>query len=175
MALTGREDGPPTPIGTFAIDYLAAMQFAQGMMLALAAREKTGRGQVVDACLLNAAVALHLQEGTTYLNTGREFPRAPRSVAHIHNTALYAQYTCGDGRSLVIIAEFYISEPWRRVCRALGLSQGVIDDVRFHSVDGLLANIGESYDILAAGFVALSRDEAMRRLEAEGVLVAPVK
>jgi crotonobetainyl-CoA:carnitine CoA-transferase CaiB-like acyl-CoA transferase len=174
MALTGSAEGPPTPVGTFAIDYIAAMHFAQGMMLALAAREKTGRGQMVDSCLLNSAVALHLQEGTTYLNTGRAYPRPPKGVAHIHNTALYAQYVCRDGKSLVLVGEFYITEPWRRVCRAVGLPDKVAADPRFQTIDGLLDEIDLTYDVLAAAFAKLERDDAIKRLEAEDVLAAPV-
>ena len=174
MALTGPAEGSPTPIGTFAIDYVAAMHFAQGMMLALAARERTGRGQVVDSCLLNSAVALHLQEGTTYLNTGRLFPRASHGIAHIHNTALYARYDCADDRSLALIAEFYIDEPWRKMCRALDLGDEVAGDPRFQTVDGLLEHIDASYRILADAFAKIERDEAIRRLEEQDVLAAPV-
>lgn len=174
MALTGSAAGPPTPIGTFAVDYLAAMHFAQGMMLALAAREVTGRGQVVDSCLLNSAVAMHLQEGTTFLNTGQSYPRPPAGVAHAHNTALYARYECADGEHLVLIGEFYIDQPWQRVCRALGLPPEVATDPRFATIDGLRTHVEHSYAVLAAGFARLGRAEAIARLEAEDVLAAPV-
>ncbi|MCL6443784.1 MAG: CoA transferase [Alicyclobacillus sp.] len=174
MALTGEAGGPPTPIGTFAIDYLAAMHFAMGMMLALAARERTGRGQIVDCSLLNAAVAMHLQEGTTYLNTGRLYPRPPHGVAHAHNTALYARYRTAEGAWLVLIAEFYIDQPWRRVCRALDLPEQVVNDSRFQTIEGLLQYVEETYQILSDGFLKFQRDEALKRLEEQDVLAAPV-
>lgn len=174
MALTGEEDGPPTPIGTFAVDFLAAMQFAQGMMLALAAREKTGRGQIVDCSLLNAAISMHIQEGTTYLNTGRLYPRPPQGVAHAHNTALYGKYQTGDGKWLVLIGEFYIDKQWQRVSRALELPEHVMYDERFQTIEGLLEHVRESQRILAEAFKKFSRDEAIRRLEEQDVLAAPV-
>jgi crotonobetainyl-CoA:carnitine CoA-transferase CaiB-like acyl-CoA transferase len=170
MALTGTADGGPMPTGTFLIDYIASMQFAQGMMIALAARQHTGRGQVVDSCLLNAAVATHLQEAASYLNTGRTFPRPPRNLAHAHNTALYGYYQTADDRWLVLIGEFYVSEPWQRTARALGLP----NDPRFHSTEGLLAHAEETRDLVAAGIRKLTWDEARTRFEAEDVLVAPV-
>jgi crotonobetainyl-CoA:carnitine CoA-transferase CaiB-like acyl-CoA transferase len=174
MALTGSHESGPTPSGTFIIDYLASMQFAQGMMIALAARERTGRGQVVDSCLLNAAVASHLQEGTTYLNTGQTYPRPPQGIAHAHNTALYGQYRTSDDRWLALIGEFYVTEPWKRVARALGLPDGVRDDPRFQDNTGLLDHVVETRDLVAAGVARLTFDEAMARFEAEDVLVAPV-
>lgn len=174
MALTGDADGPPTPVGTFAIDYLAAMHFAQGMMAALAARERTGRGQVVDASLLNSAIALHLQEGTAFLNTGREYPRTRHGIAHAHHTALYARYRTADDRYLALIGEFYIDEPWRRVCTALDLSDDVRDDERFQTVEGLLEHTDESAHILEEAFAKHTLDDALHALSEQDVLAAPV-
>ncbi|AWB87654.1 CaiB/BaiF CoA transferase family protein [Mycetocola zhujimingii] len=174
MALTGSADGPPTPSGTFMIDYLASMQFAQGMMVALAARERTGRGQVVDSCLLNAAIASHLQEGTTYLNTGQEYPRPEAGIAHAHNTALYGYYETKDGSWFVLIGEFYISEPWKRAARALGLPDDVVNDERFQTTEGLREHTAETTEIIRTAALTFDRDDLMARFEAEDVLTAPV-
>ena len=174
MALTGSEEGGAVPCGTFIADYMASMQFAQGMMIALAARERTGRGQVVDTCLLNAALTSHLQEGTTFLNTGQTYPRPPAGIAHAHNTALYGQYRTADDRWIALIGEFYVTEPWKRVSRALRMPGEVRDDPRFQDNDGLLAHLVETRDLVVAGIGRLTLDEAMARFEAEDVLVAPV-
>lgn len=174
MALTGSQESGPTACGTFIIDYLASMQFAQGMIIALAARARTGRGQVVDSCLLNAAVASHLQEGTTFLNTGQTYPRPPAGIAHAHNTALYGQYRTADDRWIALIGEFYVTEPWKRVARALRLTDEVRDDPRFQDNAGLLEHLVETRDLVAIGVARLTFDEAMARFGAEDVLVAPV-
>lgn len=174
MAMTGSRGGPPTPSGTFMIDYLASMQFAQGMMVALAARERTGRGQVVDSCLLNAAVTSHLQEGTVFLNTAQTYPRPVEGVAHAHNTALYGYYRASDDEWLALIGEFYVSEPWQRVCRALDLEADVRDDPRFQSIAQLVSHVAESQAIVAEGIAKFPRSEVLARFEAEDVLVAAV-
>ncbi len=174
MALTGAADGAPTPSGTFMIDYLASMQFAQGMMIALAARERTGRGQVVDSCLLNAAVASHLQEGTTYLTEGQEYPRPAAGIAHAHNTALYGTYQCKDGKWLVLVGEFYIPRPWQQCATALGLPQEVIDDERFLTNEGLLAHTEETTKLIREASLQFTRDELMERYAQQDVLTAPV-
>lgn len=174
MSLTGAHDGPPTPSGTFMIDYLASMQFAQGMMIALAARERTGRGQVVDSSLLNAAVASHLQEGTTYLTQGQEYPRPTAGIAHAHNTALYGTYECKDGKWYVLVGEFYIPRPWQQCATALGLSAELIDDTRFGSNEGLLAHTEETTQLIREASLLFDRDELMERYAEQDVLVAPV-
>lgn len=173
MDLTGEADGPPTNIGTFAVDYLAGMQFAVGMMAALAARERTGRGQVVDTCLLNAAITMHHQEATAFLNSGFRYPRPPHGIAHAHNSSLYCRYRCAEGLWLVLIGEFYVDEPWRRVCRALGIQEWA-DDPRFTTIEALRAHPHESVAILQDRFSALSRQEALDRLKGEDVLAVAV-
>jgi len=174
MSLTGAADGAPTPSGTFMIDYLASMQFAQGMMIALAARERTGRGQVVDSCLLNAAVASHLQEGTTFLTQGQEYPRPTAGIAHAHNTALYGTYQCKDGKWYVLVGEFYIPRPWQQCATALGLSDAEINDARFQDNAGLLAHTEETTRLVREASLRFTRDELMERYAEQDVLVAPV-
>ena len=172
LALTGSDDSP-TAVGTYAVDYVAAMHFAQGIMLALAARERTGEGQVVDSCLLNSAVTLHLQEATTHLNTGREYPRPPRGVAHSHSTALYARYRTADDRWLVLVGEYFVDQPWQRVCDALGLTEHR-DDPRFATTRGLAEHVEAAYGLLESAFEQMSLDQALKALEQQDVLAAPV-
>lgn len=174
MALTGDVHTGPLATGSYVVDYAGAMHFAQGMLLALLARERTGRGQIVDSNLLSSAVAMHLQEGSTYLNTGRTYPRPSRGIAHSRTSALYATYRTRDGHFLVLVGELFIDEPWRRVCRALGLSTAVAEDERFQSTDGLLRHAEETFDLLQTRISELDQGDVLARLEAEDVLAAPV-
>lgn len=175
MALTGSDATGPMPSGTFIVDYMASMHLALGMMIALAARERTGVGQVVDTCLLNAAIASHLQEGTTFLNTAQEYPRPPSGIAHAHNTALYGQYQTSDDHWLALIGEFYIDQPWQRVARAVRLPDDVRDDPRFQSVEGLRAHQVETRDLVASAVRAMKLQDVMTRFAEEDVLVAPIR
>lgn len=174
MDLTGEAGGPPTNIGTFAVDYLAGMQFAMGMMAALAARERTGRGQQVDTCLLNAAITMHHQEATAFLNSGYRYPRPPHGIAHAHNSTLYGRYVCADGLWLVLIGEFYVDDPWRRVCRALELSDQIADDERFVTIESLREHPDESYAVLKEAFSRFERADVLERLAAQDVLAVQV-
>jgi formyl-CoA transferase len=174
MALTGSVETGPVPTGTFMIDYLASMQFAQGMMVALAAREHTGRGQVVDSNLMNAAITSHLQEGTTYLNTGQRYPRPATGIAHAHNTALYGYYRASDDLWFTLIGEFYVDQQWQRAARACGLAPEHVSDPRFQTLDGLREHTEETHRLLEEAIAGFPRAEIMARLEAEDVLVAPV-
>lgn len=174
MALTGTNDTGPMPTGTFIIDYVASMQFAQGMMIALAARERTGLGQVVDSSLLNAAVTTHLQEGTTFLNTGQRYPRPTEGIAHAHNTALYGYYRAADDLWLALIGEFYVDRQWERAATAAGLPAEVAQDPRFQTIEDLRSHTEETHKLLADAIAGFSRDDIMERFEEQDILVAPV-
>jgi crotonobetainyl-CoA:carnitine CoA-transferase CaiB-like acyl-CoA transferase len=176
MALTGESGGPPTAAGTFVADFLGAMLFAQGIMVALAARERSGEGQKVDTCLLNAMVAVHIEEGTTYLNTGKCWPRPLRGLAHSHFGPLYGTYQTKDGRWLVIVDAF-VEGIWKRVCTALGLDRAMAEDPRFQPRDGLAIGAGheaELRSILEEAFAKLNREEAIRLLEEQEIICGPV-
>lgn len=54
MSLTGAPGGPPTLVGTYVADHVAALYGAIGTLLALRARERTGEGQLVDVASLDA-------------------------------------------------------------------------------------------------------------------------
>jgi CoA:oxalate CoA-transferase len=58
MHLTGASDGPPTMAGVYVVDCVTGLHATIGVLAALARRQVTGRGQLVDASLLDGAVSL---------------------------------------------------------------------------------------------------------------------
>lgn len=97
MSLTGRQDDPPTPLGTTIVDYYSAVLLAFGIMVALHHRERTGEGQKVEGSLLNAAMSMLSQEIAVYLNADEEPKRSESGVGHVYNPAPYGVYETADG------------------------------------------------------------------------------
>jgi crotonobetainyl-CoA:carnitine CoA-transferase CaiB-like acyl-CoA transferase len=60
MSLTGDPNGPPTVGGTFFVDYMTGVYTAVAILAALHDREKMGRGQDVETCLLDSAMSILL-------------------------------------------------------------------------------------------------------------------
>ena len=58
MSITGDPAGPPFRLGVAISDIVSGMFAAQGITLALFARERTGRGQHVDISMLDSTAAL---------------------------------------------------------------------------------------------------------------------
>ncbi|MGA2136211.1 MAG: CaiB/BaiF CoA-transferase family protein [Bryobacteraceae bacterium] len=123
LDLIGARGGPPVIPGLQIADLTGAMQAVTGVLLALAARGKTGRGQSIDVSMLDAVtwmlpVALGLHAATG------ELPARGDTIL-TGRYACYHVYEAADGRWLAIGA----LEPkfWQALCGALGCAQFIAD------------------------------------------------
>jgi crotonobetainyl-CoA:carnitine CoA-transferase CaiB-like acyl-CoA transferase len=166
--VTGRTNGYPRTAGTYAVDAYGAMLATVGILAALQSRTRTGQGQKVDVCLLDAALHMQCQELTYHLNGGRFRPRENEELAHPLEPAPYGIYSAADGRFLAVS-----SGPWPNLCRALGLPD-LETDPRFDTGEKRLERRSELYALLAGIFRREPRATWLDRLGAEGVWSAPV-
>src|SRR4030095_15239838 len=103
IMLAAREpEHPPLAIAGGIADQMGAVMLAYGVLAALLAREKTGRGQEVDASHLGSMAWLQGLGLSARLMLGRALPRVHRRYA---NNPLWNHYRCGDGQWLRIRAE----------------------------------------------------------------------
>ena len=68
MSVTGEAGQPPVKVGVPITDLGAGLFAVTGVLAALLARDRTGRGQRVDTSLVDAGVALSVWEATQYLS-----------------------------------------------------------------------------------------------------------
>ena len=71
MSITGHPGGPPTKAGVPVSDIGCALFALYGILSAHIGREKTGRGQYVDASLFDAALAFSIWDISEFWGTGR--------------------------------------------------------------------------------------------------------
>ncbi len=124
MDVTGEADGPPTRIGTSIADLTTGLMAAQGILLALYARQTTARGQQVRVAMLDTVVSL-----LTY-NTGNFFAtgEAPTRRGNDHPSVVpYQTLRAADGWINLGIANDAL---WRRYCGAIE-RPNLRDDPRF--------------------------------------------
>jgi len=97
--VTGEPDRPPARAGISIGDSLAAMHAVMGITMALHERERTGRGQVIDAALYESVLAVMENLVTEYDITGyvRE-----RSGSVLPGIAPSNAYPCKGGDMILI-------------------------------------------------------------------------
>ena len=117
--LGGNRDGEGRPVLPTAqvADMAGALVATIGVLAALQARERTGRGQVVEASLLAGVAAVVTVPATRRLAG----PDPSDELTGVH--ACYRVYRCRDGRHLAVGA----LEPkfWEALCRAVGLPERI--------------------------------------------------
>ncbi|MGP3929116.1 CaiB/BaiF CoA transferase family protein [Nonomuraea sp. KM88] len=97
MLSTGREGDPPAPAGTYAIDAITAYSAFEGALAALLHRERTGEGQRVSVNMLDAAVAVQMQELSIFTVGGVPQRRGSEPHGHTYIRAPYGVFATKDG------------------------------------------------------------------------------
>src|SRR5208282_611259 len=78
MIKTGTPDHPPLPAGMFVADHCGALSLASGIVTALFVRERTGKGQRVDASIYGTLLAMQAWELNYTSLSGKEPVRGNR-------------------------------------------------------------------------------------------------
>jgi formyl-CoA transferase len=149
-------------------DTLAGMFAAQGALAALYRRTVTGEGQVVDASLLEACVAV--QESTIPDYDVGGIVRGP-SGTRLEGIAPSNLYPTRDGTHVIIAANQ--DTVFARLCAAMGAPE-LASDPRFvdHAARG--RNQDELDALISAWSATLTATELTTTLSAAGVVTGPV-
>jgi crotonobetainyl-CoA:carnitine CoA-transferase CaiB-like acyl-CoA transferase len=137
MSITGPSDGEPTKVGVALVDVLAGQQLTNGILAALYARERTGRGQRVDVSLLGTLLAGLVNQATGLLNAGV----VPGRMGNRHPSITpYETLHAQDGLFAVAVGN---QAQFERFCAALGLTapRSADNAARVASRDALLQAI----------------------------------
>lgn len=168
MSVTGTPDGPPVRLGVAVADLAAGMFAFQGVLAALIARGRTGRGQLVEVALLDAVTALLTYQAERFLTTGV----VPTRVGNQHaSIAPYDAFEAQDGLLILAIGSDAL---WGSFCRAAGLADLAADP-------SLATNAGRvrAYSTLrprlASAVKARNRGEWITLLQEAGVPAGAVR
>ncbi len=157
----------PKPIGPAYADHLSGLFAALGILGALAARARTGRGQQVDATMAGAVLGFLNAPATEALARGR----APGPYTRPRQSQTYA-FLGSDGLPFAI----HLSSPqkfWEGLCNAAGHPE-LIEDPRFKTRPDRRKNYDELNQTFAVIFREKPRAYWLERLEANDVPHTPV-
>ncbi len=161
--ITGEPDRPPARAGISIGDSLAAMHAVMGIMMALHSRDRTGKGQVIDAALYESVLGVMENLVTEYDLTGyvRE-----RSGSILPGIAPSNAYPCADGDMAVIGGNG--DTVFARLCAAMN-REDLAADPRFATHAARGERQGELDEIISAWTSTLALDDLLNLLEAHGV------
>jgi crotonobetainyl-CoA:carnitine CoA-transferase CaiB-like acyl-CoA transferase len=156
-------DGAPQLTNTPVIDFTSGMVLAQGIVLALLERERSGLGQRVSTSLLDTAIAMQGLEASAQLMYGQKTKWFERNMNFIFQTR--------DG--WITVLGFFRANPLQLICRALG----VPDETQRPEMATLAQQLERREEIAATfrpHFLTLSTDEAIARLQEQDVICSPI-
>jgi len=168
MDITGFPDGPPVKVGNSIADLVAGMSAAQGITLALLARERTGRGQKVEVGMLDVMAALLTYQAGLYWNgggrPGRRGNQHPSIVPYEVFRAADAYLTLGVANNSL----------WDKACRALG-REDLVRDPRFDTEAKRVGNRDVLVPLLNDVLSARPAEEWLTRFDQAGVPAGKIK
>jgi formyl-CoA transferase/CoA:oxalate CoA-transferase len=168
MSITGDADGQPFRLGVAISDIVSGMFAAQGVAFALLARERTGRGQLVDVGMLDATAALLTYQAGIYFATGA----TPGRMGNRHPTIVpYETFDAADGGFVVAVGN---DEQWRQFCAVLE-REPLATDERFATNRARVANYDTLRPMLAETIRARTRTAWVDDLRAAGVPCGSVR
>jgi crotonobetainyl-CoA:carnitine CoA-transferase CaiB-like acyl-CoA transferase len=167
MSVTGEPDGRPLKVGAPLIDVMCGLYATIGVLGALRARDRDGRGQHVEVSLMDTALAGLLNQASAHVNTGN----VPSRLGNRHpSIAPYETFAAADGDFAVAVGNDAI---FGRLCAVIG-RPALATDERFATNAARLGNRDALAAELEAAFAATPAADWVRALAAAGVPAGPI-
>lgn len=167
MSVTGTAAGEPVKCGVPITDLGAGMFATYGILAALAARERTGRGQQVDTSLFETGLGLEVWEAVEFFHTGN----TPQPTGSAHRLgAPYQAFRCSDG---YINVGADGARHWPVFCKTIGLPE-LADDPRFATNADRLANLADLVAHIEERTIVETRAHWLGMLEEVGIPAGPI-
>ena len=164
QSMIGPRSGPPAVITNLLADYAAGgMHAAIGILAALMARERTGKGQHVDIAMTDGVISLMHAEAASYFATGKV--PGLGDILMFGGAHHYNIYETKDGKYVSLGA----LEPWfyENLCKTVGR-----EDFSPHEFNE--QKWGEMAAAFREIFLTKTRDEWVELLRQTDTCVAPV-
>ncbi|MEU4578584.1 CaiB/BaiF CoA transferase family protein [Nonomuraea sp. ATR24] len=167
-AMTGEPDGPPTLPPLALADGIAGLAMSYAIMVALHARERTGRGQVIDMAIIEPILGLLGPQMTAYKALGVVPPRTGNRSS---SNAPRNTYRTRDGRWLAVSTSAQpIAE---RVVTLVGRPD-LVEQPWFATGAGRVQHVDELDEAVAAWIGERDAAEVIARFEEAQAAVAPI-
>jgi len=166
MSVTGfpdAEGGQPTKLGVAITDIVTGLLGAVGVLSAL----RSGVGQRIDVSLLEATLAMLINQAHNAFASGEQPPR----LGNAHpNIVPYETFATADGQIALAVGS---ERQWPRLCAVLDLDE-LVADPRFVDNGARVRHRDQLRPILAELFAEADSAHWLRLLDEAGVPCGPV-
>ena len=167
MSLTGDPDGSPLRIGFSLVDLFTGMMAYGTVLTALRQRDQTGKGQWVEAALLDGQVAALSYHATGFMSTGVE----PTRMGSGHPSLVpYQSFSSSNGQFIIGCANQGL---WERMCQAIG-QESMLDDPRYTTNTDRVEHRAECVGTLDELFKQNTTDHWVGLIVEAGVPCGPI-
>lgn len=167
MGVTGEADGGPVLVGVPMADFTSAMAGFQGILLALQARERSGRGQKVDVSMLHSMMHSLTTRLAGYWATRKD----PTRFGSAHSVVV--PYQAFESKSGYFVAGVWADDAWPPFCRAID-REDLIEEPKFASNVARVENREELLGMLTELFRTKSTEEWEGSFREAKALFGPV-
>ena len=169
MSFTGEPDGGPMRYPIAIADMTCGMYAAMGILAALFAREKTGKGQFLDMALFDSQLAWLANVGSSYLNANSE----PRRWGNAHPNIVPYQVFRGSDQKYFVVG-VGTEGLWTKFVQVLSAQATLGADSRFASNSMRIEHRVELIALLQERFDAETRSAWLEKFAAAGIPAAPI-
>lgn len=167
MSINGEADGGPLRVGLPVVDMVTGMNAALGVLMALQERQRSGRGQLVEAALYDSGLALLHPHAANWFMDGR----APKRTGNAHpNIYPYDALRTGTDPVFVAVGN---DRQFAAFCRVIGMPD-LATHADYATAGARSANRDALKAALEAQMAALDGRALVEDLMAAGVPAAPV-
>ena len=168
MSVTGEKGGSPTRSGNAMGDVLGGMNLTIGILMALEARNRSGRGQVVDIALVDSVIASLEQAWQRYFTSGKIPVRHGNSYDAI---APYDSYRAKDGYLVIGCGNQKLFEV---LCLRILNRPELITDERFATMPLRVENQMALKKVIEEWMQDMTVDEVVKQVLDVGIPAGPI-
>lgn len=171
MSITGERDGQPgagpQKVGIAITDVLTGMYASVAIIAAIVHRERTGKGQYIDAALLDTMVAFNANQIVSYFCSGR----IPIRWGNAHPQVVpYEVFPTADGHIILAVGN---DGQFERFCEVAGCPD-LAQEARFKTMSQRIVHRGELIPLITEIMRARSKREWLELLESASVPCGPI-
>lgn len=167
MSVTGEPDAEPQKVGVALTDIMTGLYACNGILVALAERERSGVGQQVDLALLDVTAATLANQASNYLVGGQ----VPHRMGNAHpNIVPYQAFATADGHCIIAVGN---DNQFQRLLEVLELDE-LKTDRRFTSNRDRVANREALVQMLQKVLLSKPKEYWLKGFENAGVPAGPI-